>query len=408
MKFNRREGIIPGTAMTSVRIGCLRADRRPSRLYLLDGLRLMAALMVTAYHFVAYDKHPGSWWPNRTRDIFPTVHQVATFGWLGVEVFFLISGFVICMSCWGRTLRDFIVSRIVRLYPAYWFCVLVTSSVLILPGAVGTSGMSLHRVLTNFTMIAKPLGVGYVDGVYWTLWAEIRFYLLFAIVAAVGLTYHRTVVFCSVWMFASVLTPSMDLNFMWLIFQPSYSPFFIGGMVLFLIFKFGPTPASCLLLAASWLLAQHQLVSLVNDAEGSVGHELSWNVSLAIVTAFYAVLLAVALRKLDFLNWRWCTPLGALTYPLYLLHEEIGWNVIARTNQLVPPYMLLATLMAALLVASWLIHRWVERPLQRRMRRWLTTTAPSPDSRPSDLLKQVVSDRPPPRRRGLGRSQLRE
>uniref|UniRef100_A0AAU2VA93 Integral membrane protein n=1 Tax=Streptomyces sp. NBC_00003 TaxID=2903608 RepID=A0AAU2VA93_9ACTN len=36
-------------------------------------------------------------------------------------IFFLISGFVICMSCWGKPLGDFFVSRVVRLYPAYWF-----------------------------------------------------------------------------------------------------------------------------------------------------------------------------------------------------------------------------------------------------------------------------------------------
>lgn len=114
--------------------------------------------------------------------MFPTAFPFAAYGWLGVELFFLISGFVICMSCWGRSVGDFFTSRVTRLYPAYWFAVLATTAVLLLiPG--GQKPLPWPDVLTNLTMLQEPLGVRMVDGVYWTLFAELRFYLLFALVA---------------------------------------------------------------------------------------------------------------------------------------------------------------------------------------------------------------------------------
>ena len=42
-------------------------------------------------------------WDRPVSDIMPTVFHVAAYGWIGVEIFFVISGFVICMSGWGRT-----------------------------------------------------------------------------------------------------------------------------------------------------------------------------------------------------------------------------------------------------------------------------------------------------------------
>ncbi|MET9362922.1 acyltransferase [Streptomyces sp. NPDC006632] len=352
---------------------------RPPRLYVLDGLRLIAALMVVGFHFAGYDRYGDHGaWGQSTATLFPGVHGIASYGWLGVELFFLISGFVICMSCWGRTPRDFFISRVVRLYPAFWVCVTATALVL---WFCGDRTITLSRVLTNLTMVHEPLGVAHVDPSYWSLWAEMRFYLLFAVVAYKGLTYRRVVTFCGLWLLGAILAPTSGIPLLAVVFQPQFAPFFVGGIVLYLMHRFRPAPLLWLLLGASWLLAQQQLVRLVKD-ENWAGLHPSWPVALTVVTAFYAVLLAVALGKADFLNWRRLTTAGALTYPLYLLHESIGWAVIERLHTRIPAHLLMAGLVAALLAAAWAVHRFVERPLARRLKHWLNGNLATPRPTP--------------------------
>lgn len=71
------------------------------RLYILDGLRLVAAVLVVAFHFRVFSKP----WGNPPSQTLPTLSTYTQFGWLGV-FFFLISGFVICMSAEGRGLSQ--------------------------------------------------------------------------------------------------------------------------------------------------------------------------------------------------------------------------------------------------------------------------------------------------------------
>ncbi|MFJ6940961.1 acyltransferase family protein [Streptomyces sp. NPDC101132] len=345
--------------------------RRPSRLYVLDGLRLVAALAVVLYHLAGYDRYGvAGVWGASTEDVFPLLHRFAQYGWLGVELFFLISGFVICMSCWGRNVRDFAVSRVVRLFPAFWFCVLATAVAMRLSG---DTGMTASRVLTNLTMLHEPLKVPHVDPSYWSLWAEMRFYVLFGGLLVWGLTYRRVMAFCGIWMLGSVLAPVSGIPLLVVMFQPQYAPFFIGGVLIFLMYRFGTSPLLWLMLGGSWLLAQHQLLTLVRGAEAWSRVEVSWTAALVLVTAFYGVLLAAALGRLNFFNRAWLVPAGALTYPLYLLHERLGWFAVQRLHGTVPPLALLAGLITVLLAASWAVHRFVERPLGLRLRRWLAT-----------------------------------
>lgn len=345
------------------------------RLYVLDGLRLLAALMVVLYHYVSYDTAK-EWGvdSNAVRQSLP--HRFAVYGWLGVYLFFLISGFVICMSCWNRTPRQFIVSRFVRLYPAYWFAIIVTTALVVL--TPGHSTLRVSDVLTNATMMQGGLGVPNLDGVYWTLWAELRFYMLFAVVVVLGVNYRRVVAFCVVWMAAAVLAERAHNTLLTIVVEPDYAPFFIGGIGIYLMYRFGPRPELWLLIVASWLQGQFQLVTLVQDAMSHTVTPVSWTVSAALVAVFYAVLVAVATGRLEFLNWRWLTVAGTLTYPLYLIHDGIGLQVIRQAHDRVPPLVLVTGLVCAMLAASYLVHRLVEQPLARRLKDWLTPAAKAP------------------------------
>lgn len=228
------------------------------------------------------------------------------------------------------------------------------------------------EILTNLTMLQYPLGVPGVSAVFWTMWMELHFYLLFAIVVWRGTTYRRVVTFCMLWTVASVFAASVrDPMVSWIV-DEAYSPFFIGGIVLYLMYRFRPTLLLWCLLGVSWTLALLKTVPVVKGSKTFIGHELPWKPAAIVVTGIFAVVAAaVLLPKLATIRSRALTVAGALTYPLYLLHLEAGWLVIRLLHGRVPAWPLVLGLIMAMLGLAYLVHRWVERPLAAPMRRML-------------------------------------
>jgi peptidoglycan/LPS O-acetylase OafA/YrhL len=342
------------------------------RLAALDGLRLIAALAVAVFHLSVSWRIDGSSPPNH---FLPDLTQAAVYGFLGVELFFLISGFVIGMSSWRRGLGDFFVSRVSRLYPAYWVCVLITAAVVTIAPVTGgvpvTGTPGLPQIAANMTMLQEPLGIPAVDTVYWTLFVELRFYLLFAALVAFGLTYRRTVIFCAAWMVVAVIGPSLDSRIVDIIAIPEYAPYFIAGIAMFLIHKFGRSPLLFAIVGFSWLVS----VNRVADRMAGVnpGFEVPTWPGITIVTLSYLVVLVIALGWTDRIRWSWLTTAGALTYPFYLLHQRIGYSLIRHTHERtgLPAWVLIVGAIVVVLALAWLVHRLAERPLGRLLRRVL-------------------------------------
>ncbi len=351
------------------------ADRPAARLVAVDGLRFAAALMVLAFHYTGREGGTAKAWGGTAPETFPELYRITSYGWLGVELFFVISGFVICMSAWGRTPGQFFRSRITRLMPAYWPAVLLTFAVVSLYPAI-RGPIATSDLLLNLTMLNDPFGVRHVDGVYWTLWVETRFYLLFLLVLWRGLTYRRTLLFCYGWTVAAAVAAAVDEPLLTLVVQPGYAPYFVAGMAFYLIRRFGSDLNTWGLVAVSFLIAQHHVVDRVAATVGQIGRPLAAQPAMAFIGLVFAVMAAVALGKLDWVRWGWLTAAGALTYPLYLLHELIGWVLIAVLRDHLPRYVVLGGVTAAMLLASWLLHRLVERPGARLLRRLLEQRAP--------------------------------
>ncbi|MGW2346060.1 acyltransferase family protein [Streptomyces sp. NPDC001661] len=346
--------------------------RHPARLYALDGLRLIAALMVAAYHYGGRDGEISQAWGSSPQDQFPTLHGWFAYGCLGVQIFFVISGFVICMSGWGRPLRSFFASRAARLLPSYWVAIALVTAVFALP-VVAYKAVSPSDALVNLTMLQQPLGVDRVLGVCWTLWAELRFYALFALcVVLPGATRHRVVLFCAVWTLAAVLAEGSGEPLATLVLMPEYAPFFIGGIGLYLVHRNRHDVTAWGIVAVSWLVGQHFTVDRTWHAPNPdfFSYRSSFGI-VVVITLGFAAVAAIALGWTSWAKWRWLTVAGALTYPFYLVHEHLGWVAIAALHRRVglPSWATFAATVAVMLTLAWLLNRYVEKwatPLLRR------------------------------------------
>ncbi|MFF9785315.1 Peptidoglycan/LPS O-acetylase OafA/YrhL, contains acyltransferase and SGNH-hydrolase domains [Streptomyces sp. SceaMP-e96] len=344
-----------------------------SRLRALDGLRLLAALMVAAYHYGGRDGEIAQAWGGSPAGQFPTAAPLFAYGCLGVQIFFVISGFVICLSGWGRTLRAFIASRVSRLFPAYWVAILLVTAVFALPW-VAYKALSPSDVLTNLTMLQQPLGVDRVLGVCWTLWAEMRFYALFALcVVLPGATRGRVVLFCAGWTLAAALAQAAHEPLLDTVLMPEYAPYFIGGIGLYLLHRYGARdPIAWAIVLVSWLIGQHYAIARLWHAPSADGFSYRSSAGIiAVVTLGFALVAAVALGKLRWANWRWLTVAGALTYPFYLVHEHLGWVVVRALHHGVglPSYATLLLTVGLMLLLAWVLHRFIERPLTPVLKR---------------------------------------
>ncbi|MFE5819778.1 acyltransferase family protein [Streptomyces sp. NPDC056479] len=347
--------------------------RRESRLRALDGLRLMAALMVCMYHFSGKNGEVANSWHQSPGVMFPTLSQFSTYGSLGVQFFFVISGFVICMSSWGRSLGDFFRSRISRLYPAYWVAiVMVTGAAVLLPVVVHP--VRPDEFLVNLTMMQQPLGVPRVLGVCWTLWVELKFYVLFALfVIWKGVTYKRVVTFCILWTLAGAFARVADNPLTDELVMRDHAPFFIGGLALYLIHRFGSDMLLWGIVGMSFLLGQrYSVMALWHPGAQGEFHRNPYVIQAIVFCAFAAVAV-VALGWTSWANWRWLTVAGALTYPFYLIHEHLGWFFIRVLHRGLGlgSYETLALSVLSLLVLAYLMNRFVEKPFGPRLKRAL-------------------------------------
>ncbi|MFE3184588.1 acyltransferase family protein [Streptomyces violascens] len=341
------------------------SQRRPvPRLAALDGLRLVAALMVVCYHYLALSRP----WGHDPVTVFPTLHRFAEFGWLGVEVFFLVSGFVICMSVWGRSLGDFAVSRVSRLFPAYWIAVPLTALVVNKWPEI-TSIRGWDDVVVNLTMVQAGNNTRNVDDVYWTLFVELKFYVLMAIVVLCGVTYRNVLIFCGAWTVAAALAPSLGIPALAAFAMPQYAPYFIAGIAFYLMRRFGSNALLWGIVLFQLLLAQRYIHYRVAINLGHVAADQlpSWPARLVVVAGF-AVVGAIALGAFDKVQWKWLSTAGAITYPLYLIHMFIGMTLIHHFRHLLPAPVLVGSVIALMMAAAWLIHRLVERPAGKWVR----------------------------------------
>ena len=154
------------------------------RLHNIDVLRAIAALLVVWQH--SFENFIGAPDTALIETSLSGIILSTDFGRIGVVCFFLISGFVIpfSFSHGPKALRFFSIRRFFRLYPVYWVSVLGAAlATLLLTNKPFESG----TIIANLSMLQTLFGEPHIQGLYWTLQAELAFYVLCGLVLATGI-----------------------------------------------------------------------------------------------------------------------------------------------------------------------------------------------------------------------------
>jgi len=340
--------------------------------YELDLMRFIAAFIILLYHYT-YSTFLVLGAPAFG------IEKVTRYGYLGVDIFFMISGYVVLMSSMHKSPQDFLVSRISRLYPAYWLTVILSFIVVYFvdPAGVNAPKPTFQLLVYNLTMLQNFFGKESINPVFWTLTFEISFYFLILIIAGLRL-WKNLLLIVAAWLLYSLIAGlhSADTPFAYLLI-PKYSCCFIAGMLFYMI-RINYTnrwKIYTLLLACFILNVRNDL--LIRVEVGNLSHNpsgIKGPVMLVAVTAFYLFFFLSSNGRLSRLNFKLFSQLGALTYPLYLLHPA-GCYVLFALAGKIDKYLLLVIVTLFFLVVAYLTNKFIEKKLQTVLKVKLRTWA---------------------------------
>ena len=331
------------------------------RLVELDSLRGLAAMAVLLFHLTFWRDNDGV-----TPFTFLTL-DLKVFHY-SVEMFFITSGFVIFMTLEAvSSSRQFLVSRVARLYPAYWVCVIVTTVVAYL---MERHPPTMAVFAVNMTMTETFFRTSYVDNSYWTLGVEIQFYVIIGIIFACG--WLRRIDALSLTFLAAVTLFRLTLYLRGVQAAPwleesfcEYGSFFVIGVCMFRLRNKEGTR----------LTVGIMLLAVLSTAWGGGHQSLSpGSVEYFCGTAALTIFMWLAVNDyFRFLRWRPLVFLGEMSYPLYLVHQRIGVSLMeAFYRHGIPALAAVGT--ATLLVGGLaaVIHFTVETPGRRYLRKVLS------------------------------------
>jgi len=342
-------------------------------------LRAIAALSVVIYHYWgiffspavrAIIGVPASFVPVKpgyAQHVMVPGQVGLIYGVFGVGVFFLISGFVIPISLRNISTGAFLVRRFFRIYPVYWFCLLISLSMYFISAWYWHTPLS-DRISVKYLLQTLPLlhsvtGIPSLDFVCWSLAVEVKFYLIFALIFLAGGNAHKVLALsigfltlcCAAAYLAhhdsspesmlSLLTSDMKfINFM-----------FLGCLFYYVLYDELSVAAALGYGTIIYVL----FLTISASYEGNIGGPLARNYTYALLLFSPCYVLRDRFRDNRVLDF-----VADISFPLYLLHSTVGYVVMSILIDHRLPFTLawIISLGLVLLVAFG-VHRYVEIPV---------------------------------------------
>lgn len=314
------------------------------RLPVIDLLRGLAAFLVCYYHLTCYTTADGAYLSDDN-----PLKWVGSFGWLGVQVFFVISGFVIPYSLHQHQYSFsqalvFLKKRWVRIEPPY----LAAIAMILVLSQLWSKPLPINwnQVMSHLIYLTPFLGYEWLNEIFWTLGIEFQFYLVMAILFA-GFSHQRLLPkIAAVVLFILPTFFYLDHKIVW-----SYASLFMMGISVFW-YKTNLIKIAhfYLLLGVFTLLAVYQFPE--------------HRVSIPLV----GLLTALSILYLQF-ETKWGRFLGKISYSLYLTHGLIGGNFLffsmyasfVKSNEVTKTGMVWIGILLSIGFA-WIFYLLVEKP----------------------------------------------
>ncbi len=341
--------------------------QRDGRLAFIHGLRGFAALAVAVFH--CYDSTPVA---DHVSATMPSLaDHVVRRGFLGVDLFFVISGFVISLTLFGRLATfgefgRFFLRRQLRLDPPYWTAIaLSVGSALVvnhLRPLTGAPVPSLGEIVAHLFYLQDFLGIKDIVGVFWTLCMEVQFYLFFG---AAILLFQRSSISGRTFGWAMLPLYLLSIACFWDLvpslrglFLPRWFEFFTG-VVLFLSWRKQMTRTQLLVYQGALLL-----MVLINPP---TDNGMAWLTTTTVLVI--SIVFAIAAQTGGIKTW-FDTPVlryfGNISYSLYLMHAVVGIRllklVVRPGDSALQAWTLYAVGLLLSVAAADLVYRLIERP----------------------------------------------
>jgi peptidoglycan/LPS O-acetylase OafA/YrhL len=296
-------------------------------------------------------------------------------GGAGVDLFFIISGYIMCVSTINRDLNfnQFMLHRIRRIIPLYW----ITSTIglviyLYKPEVVNTSGGETS-IWASYTLI--PTGKRYLNSNGWTLSYEFLFYIFFGLLIHKG-TYRAMQVSSVILLVlvAAGLLFSYNGNAFSFLTSNLYLEFVFGMGCFYLfdkkIMRSNTIAGICLCIVGALLLVAEVVFDVPNQ---EAGRGWLWGIPMLLLFTGFLCLEGF-IRGCTSRLKRLFLEVGNSSYSLYLFHPftlSATAMCLKRVGLASNPYLFALILFSVTVIAGYLVYLYVERPLVAVSKKWL-------------------------------------
>ena len=339
----------------------------------IQALRAIAALLVICVHMGNANGIESRY----ISSVGPTfTHPLSLVGAYGVDLFFVISGFIMTVTTWETFAKRgaaprFLLRRLIRIYPPYWIIFsLLLALYLVRPDLIDSHATSRPDLVASFLLLpqrSEPLLL-----VSWTLVFEMAFYLVFT--AALCLQRRRLPIVLAAWAIVIGLTATffggVDNPYVQFLASPLPIEFFCGIAVGALVVIGHRMPGAIAIAVGIALFAE---LARITQLAGTAPND--WLRVLLAGPAFAAILYgSVLLEKGGVTYPRWLDGLGDASYAMYLWHVPVltALGLITLRLHITNVGMHAVTVAAffvAIAFAGRVIFRFIERPMTSALNR---------------------------------------